>query len=123
MFMNVPNTRSAMELMGVDLSTDPVSPASITLVTAPAAILRSRMTRLKPTKNHGRFLNVSHPKSTADPIENSIAALYAEPHWARKARVGFAHTVQKRSESRRVAVHYYQVFPPGFPLQFPYQDF
>jgi hypothetical protein len=59
--------------MGVVLSIDPVSPASITLVTAPAAILRSRITRLVPTKNHGRFLNVSHPKSTADPIENPIA--------------------------------------------------
>ena len=34
------------------------------------------MTNVDPTKNQGRFLNVSHPKRKADPVENSMAAPY-----------------------------------------------
>ena len=36
----------------------------------------SRITTVEPTKNHGRFLNVSQPKRMADPVENSMAARY-----------------------------------------------
>ena len=36
----------------------------------------SRITTVEPTKNQGRFLNVSHPKRRADPVENSMAAPY-----------------------------------------------
>ena len=34
------------------------------------------MTTAEPTKNHGRRLNVSHPKRMADPVENSTPAHY-----------------------------------------------
>jgi len=34
----------------------------------------SRMTKVEPTKNHGRRLNVSHPKRMAAPEENPMTA-------------------------------------------------
>jgi hypothetical protein len=34
------------------------------------------MTTVDPTKNHGRFLNVSQPKRMADPVEKSMAEPY-----------------------------------------------
>jgi hypothetical protein len=37
----------------------------------------SRMITVEPTKNHGRFLNVSQPKRMADPVENSMPHLIA----------------------------------------------
>ena len=57
-------------------------PADIDKLMSSAPIRRSittgtsKMTTAEPTKNHGRRLNVSHPKRMADPVENSIAARY-----------------------------------------------
>jgi hypothetical protein len=42
-------------------SADPVITASTPLVKPLISPERSRMTKVAPTKNHGRCLNVSHP--------------------------------------------------------------
>jgi hypothetical protein len=53
---------------------EPVMAASIPLVTPSTKPEASMMRKVAPTKNHGRRLNVSHPKRRAAPAENSMAA-------------------------------------------------
>ena len=57
-------------------SAEPPTAASRALLKASIKPEASRMTTVEPTKNQGRFLNVSQPKRKADPVENSMAAPY-----------------------------------------------
>ncbi len=58
------------------------------------------MTTVEPTKNHGRFLNVSQPKRKADPVENSMTAPYSlPPRWA--GLTAKISTTRKRRPPRR----------------------
>jgi hypothetical protein len=48
--------------------------ASMPRVKASTKTAARRITTVEPTKNQGRFLNVSQPKRKADPVENSMTA-------------------------------------------------